>query len=386
MGVTNVGYALTTSNDYLTQIVNELNVQFPNMSNSSNNFAIVLSRILATILEENDAIRAEGYNNVYVSTAVGKHLDKAVSIAGVERRHGTQSYGRIKVTKTDELPVISIAPNTLIETNGVQFYTLNDSFVTITTLDPVEIEIASVEFGLEYNIAQLAKFTPVVAIRGLKEMICEAGTSGGSNEETDQELRSRYYTAMSAYSNSSLNGIISRISTLANVIRVSGIENNDDVTSATGLPPHSFELYIEGGADSDIAEQIFYVKPAGIQTHGEIEIVIPYNNVDYPISFSRFKKTELYYTLNVRANVGVPTYQLENNIKAALIEYTRQAGRIEHGELVGYLFNHVEGIASFSSVLFGEDPNPTKDEVIYAQLGYAFQTDNDKIQVIFVGG
>lgn len=386
MGITSTGYALATSNDYLTRIVEELNVNFPNMSNASNNFAIVLARIFAKLLEENDAIRAEGYNNVYVATAVGIHLDKAVSIAGIERRHGTKSYGKIKVTKTNDVPTISIAPNTLIETNGVQFQTINDGFVPITTLDPVEIEIASVDVGRDMNIAKQSKFTPVVAIRGLKEMICEEGTDGGSNTETDQELRARYYITISAYSNSSLNGIISEVSTLPEVVRVSGIENNDNVTSPEGLPPHSFELFIEGGSDSEIANSIFYTKPAGIQTHGDVKITIPYNDVDYVVSFSRFKKTDIYYAFNIKPNIGSSISQLEIDIKNALKEYTEKSSRISHGDVVGYLFNNTSGIGAVNTIAFSKDPNPTKDETIEAELGYAFETTDDKISITFEGG
>lgn len=386
MSITKNGYALTTAGDYLEKIVEQLNTEFPNMSNASNNFAIVLSRILANILEENDAIRAEGYNNVYVSTAVEGHLDKAVNIAGITRRHGTQSFGKIKVTKNDDVSSIYIAPNTLIESDDVKFYTNNPNYVLIDSSKPVEIEIASIEVGAHTNITEHSTFKPVIAIRGLKSMECEKGTTGGTDTETDQELRRRYYVSISAYSNSSLNGIISEVAKIRNIIRVSGIENNTDIQSPEGLPPHSFQLFVEGGSDSEIAEGIFFKKPAGIQTYGDVKHPIIYQGNEYQISFSRFEKQFVYYSLNIQPRIGASAINIEQDVKKALVDYSEKNNRIEHSTLVGYLFNNVEGIGVIREIKFGLTPSPTTDTPLNAGIGKSFTSDDSKINIVFESG
>lgn len=385
MGLERTGYSLTTSDDYLEQIVNDIQSEFPNMSNASNNFAIVLARIISKVLEENDSIRAEGYSNVYVSTAVDRHLDRAVAIGGVNRRYGTKSYGKIKVTKTDDVPSISIAPNTLIESGDVQYLTNNTGYVPINNSNPVEIEIVSVETGISQNITAGSTFTPVVAIRGLDKMICEKGTSGGTDTESDQELRRRYYLTISSYSNSSLNGIISEVAKMDDVVRVSGRENNTDA-EVDGLPAHSFEIFCEGGSDQDVAETIFYVKPAGIQTHGDVQVDIPFNNNTYKISFSRFTKQTVYYELTVKPNIGVATTTLESDMKKAIATYTASSTKINHSELVGYLYNNVKGIGSLSDIKFGFSPNPTTDTELVVEIGKTFNTDDSKIAITLAGG
>lgn len=385
MGLERTGYSLSTSGEYLDKILEDLNTEFPNMSNASNNLTVILARILASVLEENDTIRGEGYNNVYVATAVEEHLDKAVSIGGITRRYGTKSYGKIKVTKTDDVSSISIPPNTLIETNDVQFTTLNTGYVPINSSAPVEIEIASVETGISQNVTSGSVFTPVVAIRGLDKMICEQGTAGGTDTESDQELRRRYYLTISSYSNSSLNGIISEVAKMEDVVRVSGRENNSDVEE-NGLPPHSFEIFCEGGSDQDVAETIFYIKPAGIQTHGDVQVDIPFNNNTYRISFSRFNRQTVYYKLTVKPNIGTATTELEKDIKKAIIDYTASSTVINHSELVGYLYNNVTGIASLSNIKFGFTPEPTTDNEITVAVGKTFNTDDEKISVTLAGG
>lgn len=385
MGLERTGYRLTTSDDYLESIIGDMQNEFPNMSNSSNNFAVVLARILSKALEENDSIRGEGYNNVYVATAVGRHLDKAVAIGGVSRRYGTKSYGKIKVTKSSDVSSISIPPSTIIESGNVQYLTNNTGYVPISSSEPVEIEIVSILAGADKNVPPESVFTPVVSIRGLDKMICEDGTSGGTDTESDQELRRRYYLTISSYSNSSLNGIISEVAKIDDVVRVSGRENNTD-DELNGLPPHSFEIYCEGGADSEIAETIFYVKPAGIQTYGNISKEIFFHNNTYNISFSRYTKEIIYYKLTVRPNIGTATTELEKDIKNAIINYTASSTKINQSELIGYLYNNVTGISSLSNIAFGFSPEPDSAEEIVADAGKSFNTDEEKIELSLVGG
>lgn len=385
MGLERTGYRLTTSDDYLESIIGDLQNEFPNMSNSSNNFAVVLARILSKALEENDSIRGEGYNNVYVATAVDRHLDKAVAIGGISRRYGTKSYGKVKITKTSDIPSISIAPNTIIESGDVQYLTNNNGYVPIDSNSPVEVEVVSILTGSNQNVPPGSTFTPVVSIRGLDKIVCEDGTSGGTDTESDQELRRRYYLTIGSYSNSSLNGIISEVAKVDDVVRVSGRENNTDAT-IDGVPPHSFEIFCEGGSDNDIAETIFYVKPAGIQAYGNVKVEIPFNNNIYNISFSRFTKYTVYYNISLKPNIGVATSELETKIKNAIIDYTASSSTISQAELIGYLYNNVGGIASVSNAKFGNSPMPTTSNDMVAEAGKTFYTDIDKINLVLVGG
>lgn len=385
MGISNTGYRLKTAGDYLETILADMNKEFPNMSNASNNLAVIIARQLAAALEENDNTRAEGYNNAYVSTATGAHLDKAVSIAGISRIDGTRSYGKALFKKEENSPDVFIAPDTLLESDGIRYYTTNINFVSVNSASGVEIEIASVDKGENINLAKLSKLTPVINIRGIKEITCPLGTTGGTNTETDQELRSRYYSVISSYKNTSLKGIISQVRLMPDVLRVDGKENYKDIADG-GLPPHSFALFVEGASDNDIANKIFEVKPAGINTHGTITELVEFNGVEYPISFSRFSKQTIYYSIGVKPNTGIASSTLEDDIKKAIIDFTNMTQVVNHSELVGYLFNHVEGIGSFKKIAFGLTPNPTTDDEINLDVGKIFMTDNSKIDVAFVGG
>ncbi len=91
----------------------------------------------------------------------------------------------------------------------------------------------------------------------------------GRAVETDAELRLRRRESLSLIGAGTVEAI--RAHLLQDVDDVVGVkinENRTDTTDGDGLPPHSFEAVISGGTDLDIAEKIWEIKPAGIETHG----------------------------------------------------------------------------------------------------------------------
>ena len=379
--ITDKGVGIRDEVDIFENIMTDLSAEFPNMSKESNNVLTILARILSREISNNENNRLEAYNNAYVSSAVGLHLDKAVQTVGITRVHGTNSYGIGIFTKDDKANKVTIPPQTLIESGDLKFITLNTSFITISGT-PVEIEIKSESAGSQYNLPKGSTFTPVIDVRGLKSIKNKEKLAGGTDTETDQSLRARYYNFINSFSNSSLNGVISEMSRLEDVTRVAGRENNTDV-SLNGLPPHSFELFIEGSTTSIIADKIFKTKPAGIQTYGRISHTINYENNDYEIKFSRFDRQNVYYSIELRTAIGVSTSDMEKQIKDVLKVFTSTSSTISHSEVVGALYNNVKGISAILNLKFGLKPNPQTDDDISVDIGHAFYTDDDKIEVSF---
>ena len=380
--ITNKGIKVRDEVDIFESILDDLSTEFPNMSKEANNALVVLARILSREISNNENNRLEAYNNAYVSSAIGIHLDKAVQTIGLSRTHGTSSYGICTFTKDSKVSKVTIPPNTQIESEDLQFITLNTSFITISE-ESVDIEVKSIDAGKKYNLPQHSNFNTVIDIRGLKSISNKKAFEGGTDTETDQALRTRYYQFVNAFSNSSLNGIISEMSRLKDVTRVSGRENNTD-SEFEGLPPHSFELYVEGSTPSLIAEKIFSIKPAGIQTHGDFSHTLNYANNDYVIKFSRFDKQNVYYVIELKTAIGASTQDIEKLIKQALASYTSSSKTINHSEIVGALYNNVKGISAITKLKFGLTPNPETDNELIAPIGSVFFTDDTKIEVSFV--
>jgi len=73
-----------------------------------------------------------------------------------------------------------------------------------------------------------------------------------------------------------------------NVQTVVIYENRLPTPDSDGRPSHSFETVVQGGDDDDIAVRLWNLKPAGIQTYGNVTRVITDSQGDpQGISFSR---------------------------------------------------------------------------------------------------
>ena len=97
----------------------------------------------------------------------------------------------------------------------------------------------------------------------------------GRNLETDDELRLRYERGVFQLGAATLESIRANIEqNVAGLTTVQVYENEDDVIDADGRPPHSIEVIVAGGDPQDIANQIYLVKAAGIDTFGDILVMV----------------------------------------------------------------------------------------------------------------
>ena len=84
------------------------------------------------------------------------------------------------------------------------------------------------------------------------------------------------------------------LNNVANIESASGYENDADYEDERGLPPHSIEIIVEGGDNTEIAQAILRRKAGGIQTFGSVVVDVPGNYGDaIPI---RFNRPEYLYT------------------------------------------------------------------------------------------
>lgn len=117
----------------------------------------------------------------------------------------------------------------------------------------------------------------------------------GRMQENDIELRQAYIAKSALRSNTMIDSICSELlNNVADIETASGYENYTDFVDAMGLAPHSIEMIVEGGDNSEIAQAILKRKAGGIQTNGKIVVDVPglYGDT-IPI---RFNRPEYLYT------------------------------------------------------------------------------------------
>lgn len=218
-------------------------------------------------------------------------------------------------------------------------HTGGDDFFTITIvnrIDPVSLDeipltidrIFSLSLGADLSIVE--QWTPALyradvsgaisvpadtvdtienPISGFNEITNFESGVIGRNAETDSELRIRREESLQILGAATIGAIQSRLlQEVDGVVQVQVIENRTDEwipagSSPTGRPPHSFEAIVQGGDSTDIAEKIWEIKPAGIQTDGNTPVTIIDSNGDSQvIEFSRPVTVYVYVRVDYDTN------------------------------------------------------------------------------------
>ncbi len=376
------GYSVVSEEDYYRELMDGMKAEFPNMSESPSNLLTILARVIARNENMRDYDRVESYSNAYIATATGQHLSKAVRTAGISRLSGTRAVGKVLIEKDSSTPQIVLPANTEIICNDIVYQTINSSAIIINS-QSVELEIVSKEVGTINNISIESKFKTVLNIRGVKSIVATTEIEGGSDVESDANLRLRYFTRMSSYANSSLKGIIDRVLAVPEVTKVSGNENNTP-NVVDGLLPHSFIIYASGGTEMAIAETIMDTKPAGVNTNGEIETIVDVSGRKHPIRFSRFTDKGIFFSLEVAIDKATANPDFLSILKDKIVEYTNGNDAIIGYELCTFISQSIDEVRGVKTMKFGYEENPTSNDDLIADSGYSFITYPENIEVVII--
>jgi uncharacterized phage protein gp47/JayE len=111
----------------------------------------------------------------------------------------------------------------------------------------------------------------------------------GTLLETDEDLRARYTTGVYRLGAATVPSIKANIQqAIRGLTSVSVYENVTGTTDADGRPAHSVEAVVEDGDEDAIAALIYRIKPAGIQSYGNVTVPVPDETGHlHQISFSR---------------------------------------------------------------------------------------------------
>jgi uncharacterized phage protein gp47/JayE len=130
-------------------------------------------------------------------TATGKDLDRVVK-AFVERKTSTKSTGIVTLTG---IAGSNINKGDLVSSDTVNFYFYENSI--IPSSGTIDVKVVCVNYGIAGNIiAGAIKYFPKT-LKGLQTVTNKEAFTDGYDEETDDELRERYYLKVKNIVNSS---------------------------------------------------------------------------------------------------------------------------------------------------------------------------------------
>lgn len=280
---------------------------------------------------------ATGTPNVLIDVlTVTDSIDYTVTINGTPATFNSGVSATNLTIAAGIVGQINLSPEAVTATDNLDgsFFIKADDLVTpfaVLVTAELSIDKAAVnatvvaeEFGDVQGLAGTATVieTPVA---GWDSVTNEIDFTIGRNEETDSELRLRRLESLQVTGAATVEAIRSRLLQITGVTAAFVEENSTTVIDGEGRPPKSFEAVVAGGDDQDIADLIWLVKPAGIETHGtETVSVVDSQGISHDMKFSR--ATEIY--LHVRVTLTLTpeeTYPADGDDQVAL-------NVLEHGQ------------------------------------------------------
>lgn len=211
-----------------------------------------------------------------------------------------------------------------VESENAMLLTDNLTTHSVTAI----INFASEEVG-EITLPNGAITKIVTAPTGFLSCTNLCGYIAGRLLETDVELRQSYFDKIFSRSTRMTDSIRSAI--LTNCPGVSAVkvyENRTNNVDAAGRPPHSVEAVVDGGSNSDIAEQILATVAGGITTYGDVAVTVPGEDDDMvEVRFNRPAYIYVWFkaTLTIGKASSIPANYAEL-VEAAIAENMDKIG------------------------------------------------------------
>lgn len=209
--------------------------------------------------------------------------------------------------------------------------------------------------GVAYDIVQIDQ-----AIGNWSGVVNVLDAALGTNDQTDESFRLTSDAELSQSGMGTADAIRSALLEVTGVTAADVFVNNTDTTNSDGVPPHSIEALVQGGADTDIGALLLRQVYAGMGTIGntttfptDSEGVAQQINFSRPVVYNVGVAVTLIKAPNVSSDTT--TYPLDGDaqVKLAIANYgnTQKAGRnIVSSALMAQAFK-VSGVLEVSSVL-----------------------------------
>jgi len=189
--------------------------------------------------------------------------------------------------------------------------------ITETTPGVVQGEVSCEATVTGALVAPARSLTVIdTPVGGLSGTINPDDATVGQEVETDASLRTRREVEIQTAGASTVGAIASNVSEVVDVTAVIVFQNNTSVVDGDGRPPHSVEVVVQGGDQTDIAETIFENVAAGIETVGGVtETITDSQGFSQTVKFSR--PTEVPLLIECDLSVNASTFPADGETLAA---------------------------------------------------------------------
>lgn len=339
----------------------------------------------------NEAIIYE-INGFNMNTAQGQQVDRNVAFRGIKRRAGTYTQQPIEITINNNCSLVGLDNNyndvvanvfTVSDNNGNQYYLINSINLTsgTYTLNFRSQQIGNIQPALN-SITNIN--TPVVGVVNVNNS--SASIQIGQNEESDNELKTRFYNVPAIGGVGAWENIISNIYNINGVVSVGGEENTTNTTSQAGTPPHSIWLIVQGGANNEIGQAIKSTLNSGCGMRGNVAVPIvdKWGNTKNYL-FDRPQFEDLYIKFDIQPLNTSAVYD-ETFIKTQLIAdlQLKLNSQININE-IGCILNNINSNFVYSNIQLSKDNINFSDFISNTNLDYIFTLEQNNININYIG-
>ncbi|BBE09674.1 Uncharacterized protein MCB1EB_1513 [Mycoavidus cysteinexigens] len=296
--------------------------------------------LIAQIKTDLEELAESIYKALDPEAASGVWLEQRVAYAGLTRRQARYSYLRNAI--------LTGTPRTLIPAGAVLTDPHHRRWIVVadTTLNENGSAQADLRSGTLGAFPLPAETTLSIEtlFLGWRSAQSSQAAEVGEEEETDAELRRRFFISRAKAAQNSVDGMIVKLLQLADVRQAVCLENDSDRTDANDVPAHSLNMIVEGGSDAEIAQVIFENKTAGTGLRGSVQTQILDNTgMARSIRFDRPAVVACAAYLEVRRNAHFTAVDVEA-IKTTL---TRTAFSIGESVLLSRLYSPINTVQGF---------------------------------------
>lgn len=129
------------------------------------------------------------HKKAFIEDNFDDFLDKRINEFGVYRKLGTEATGEV----TFEGKVGTVIPNgTIISYNELLFVVIKDIVIS-SKIEQNTSPVQALEIGIRYNIPASTEFKLQDEINGITKIYNDLAFRGGTEIETDEELKERFY-------------------------------------------------------------------------------------------------------------------------------------------------------------------------------------------------
>lgn len=350
------GFKRKRFDDLFAEVEDKAKETFGDKTNTSERSPLgIILRIFSWFLSKLWGTAEDVYNSSYINSAEGNSLDRLGPYVGISRVLDQYATGTVQFTGT---------PNAMIEEGfqvatetGIYFETTADA--TFDSAGSVSVSVMAIESGQSSNVSA-SSITVIVNpqpdVTGVTNLLA---TTSGREKMTDAEFRDLFTQSVAGGGAATIDALIGALLSVDLVRSATVIQNYLNVTDAMGRPAHSYECYVLGGSNEDVAQAIFSTGAGGIQSYGDIvNTVKDIGGYEHEVKFSRAEEVALKVSVNITRNEQYPA-DGDDLIRSAIVLYIggEDGGSYYNGlsmgspviykKLIGAV-NKIEGIEDFT--------------------------------------